>query len=138
MRTIWAAVGVVMVVSACGTTQSGSPASTSPATATSPAAGAAGSTEPAAPAGPTLDITIAGGTVTPTNAQLDAAVGQPITLTVTSDAADELHVHAVPEASFEVQPGADQTFEFTVDVPGRVEVELHELHRTVVTVQVRP
>jgi hypothetical protein len=37
-----------------------------------------------------------------------------------------------------VAPAADQSFEFTVDVPGRVEVELHELHRTVVTIQVRP
>jgi hypothetical protein len=98
----------------------------------------AGTPTPAEPAGPALDITIAGGTVTPTNARLDAAVGQPITLNVTSDAADELHVHAVPEATFDIEPRAGQAFEFTVDVPGRVEVELHELHRTVVTIQVRP
>src|ERR1700676_948229 len=71
-------------------------------------------------AGPTVDITIAGGTVTPTNAQLQAKVGQPITLRVSSDAADELHVHSVPDHTFTVEPRPDQTFQFTVDVPGRV------------------
>lgn len=134
-RIAWAVVGAVTVLSACGTTESGDQAPASTAASVSSEVSA---TSPAAPAGPTLDITIAGGTVTPTNAELDAAVGQPITLNVTSDAADELHVHAVPEASFEVEPTAGQSFEFTVEVPGRVEVELHELHRTVVTIQVRP
>lgn len=88
--------------------------------------------------GPVLDITIGGGTVTPTNGELEARVGMPITLVVSSDVADELHVHAVPEHTFDVVPAAGQSFQFTVDVPGRVEVELHEAHRTVVTIQVRP
>lgn len=92
----------------------------------------------AAEVGPVLDITIAGGSVTPTNAELEARVGMPITLMVTSDVADELHVHAVPEHTFDVRPAAGQSFQFTVEVPGRVEVELHEAHRTVVTIQVRP
>lgn len=95
---------------------------------------------PSAPAqaGPVLDITIADGAVTPVNAELSATVGTPITLRVTSDADDELHVHAVPEHSFAVRPGAGQHFEFTVDVPGRVEVELHHLDRTVATINVHP
>lgn len=95
-------------------------------------------TAAAAEVGPVLDITIAGGNVTPTNGELEARVGMPITLVVSSDVADELHVHAVPEHTFDVVPAAGQSFQFTVDVPGRVEVELHEAHRTVVTIQVRP
>ncbi|AQA03454.1 hypothetical protein BVC93_14720 [Mycobacterium sp. MS1601] len=95
-------------------------------------------TAAAAELGPVLDITIAGATVTPTNAELEARVGMPITLNVTSDVADELHVHAVPERTFAVEPAAGQSFQFTVDVPGRVDVELHEAHRTVVSIQVRP
>lgn len=90
------------------------------------------------PAAPVLDVTIADGTVTPTNAELSARVGEPITIDVTSDTADELHVHAVPEHEFEVKPAAGQHFRFTVDVPGRVEVELHHLNRTVAVIQVRP
>lgn len=118
----------VAVLSACGTGESGTSSSTSVSTRAA---------EPA-PSGPALDITIAGGTVTPTNAALEAQVGTPVTLNVTSDAADELHVHAVPEYTFEVKAAPAQTFQFTVDIPGRVEVELHKLHRTVVTIQVRP
>lgn len=35
-----------------------------------------------------IDVTIEGGEVTPTNAQLSAAVGQPIVIKVSSDSAD--------------------------------------------------
>lgn len=59
-------------------------------------------------------------------------------LQVTSDVADQLHVHSVPEHTFNIEPRPDQTFEFTVDVPGQVDIELHDLNRTVVTIQVRP
>lgn len=86
----------------------------------------------------TIDITIAHGQVTPANASLQATVHQPITLHVTSDATDELHVHSVPEHKFEVAATANQTFQFSVDVPGSVDVELHHLDRTVATIHVHP
>jgi heme/copper-type cytochrome/quinol oxidase subunit 2 len=89
-------------------------------------------------AGLVVDITIANGHVTPSNATLQAKVSEPITLRVTSDAADELHVHSVPDHKFQVAAVADQTFQFSVDVPGNVDVELHHLDRTVATIQVRP
>jgi plastocyanin len=89
------------------------------------------------PAGLVVDITISNGAVTPANAEFEAKVGQPITFRVTSDAADELHVHSVPDHEFEVAAKPDQTFQFSVDVPGQVEVELHKLDRTVATIQVQ-
>ena len=89
-------------------------------------------------AGLVVDITIANGQVTPSNATLAAKVSEPITLRVTSDAADELHVHSVPDHKFQVAAAANQTFQFNVDVPGNVDVELHHLDRTVATIQVRP
>ena len=88
--------------------------------------------------GLSVNVTIAHGQVTPANVTLQATVRQPITLHVTSDAADELHVHSVPDHKFEVAAAANQTFEFSVDVPGNVDVELHHLDRTVATIQVRP
>jgi heme/copper-type cytochrome/quinol oxidase subunit 2 len=91
-----------------------------------------------APGGPVLDVTIAKGQVTPTNATLQAKVGQPITLRVTSDAADELHVHSTPDHKFQVAAAPNQTFQFSVGVPGNVEVELHHLDRTIATIQVQP
>ena len=84
-----------------------------------------------------LDVTIAKGQVTPTNATLGAKVGQPITLRVTSDATDELHVHSSPDHKFQVAAAPNQTFQFTVDVPGNVEVELHHLDRTIATIPVQ-
>jgi len=85
-----------------------------------------------------LDIRIAGGSVTPVNAQTEARVGMPVTLVVDSDAEDELHVHAAPEHTFAVHVGQDQRFTFTVEVPGRVDVELHRANLTVTTIYVRP
>ncbi|OBI12815.1 hypothetical protein [Mycobacterium sp. E2497] len=101
------------------------------------ACGAKGPAQPP-PAGLDVYITIANGQVTPTNAALQARVKQPITLHVTSDAADELHVHSTPDHKFPVAVAANQTFQFSVDVPGNVEVELHHLNRTIATIQVQP
>jgi plastocyanin len=85
-----------------------------------------------------IDVTIAQGKVTPTDEQLKAKVGQQIVFKVNSDADDELHVHSSPEHEFEVKSGAGQTFDFSTTVPGRVDVELHHLNKTVATIQVEP
>lgn len=107
---------------------------------------AAGDREPAAPETPSaaqpapalpLAVRIAAGAVTPADARLEARVGQPIEVVVDSDTVDELHVHAEPEHTFAITPGAGQRFVFTVDVPGRVEIELHGAGHTVATLLVR-
>ena len=54
-----------------------------------------------------------------------------------SDAADQLHVHSNPEHTFNVEPKNGQSFQFTVDVPGKVDVELHQLDKTVATITVQ-
>ncbi|MEW5811612.1 MAG: hypothetical protein AB1925_19415 [Actinomycetota bacterium] len=126
----------------CGSTTTDSTSSTSQAasTAATTISTQPPRTEQVPPAadGTVVEVSIAGGTVTPTNGQARATVGKPIVLKVTSDVADQLHVHSVPEHTFNIEPRPDQTFEFTVDVPGQVDVELHDLNRTVVTIQVRP
>ncbi|MEE6138669.1 hypothetical protein SKC41_20370 [Mycobacterium sp. 050128] len=91
-----------------------------------------------APGALDIDVKIFQKQVTPTNAVLQAKVKQPIVLHVTSDATDELHVHSVPDHKFQVAAEPNQTFHFTVDVPGNVEVELHQLDRTIATIQVGP
>ena len=91
----------------------------------------------APPARLVVDVMIQGGKVTPTNEQLEAAVNQPIILRVNSDVADELHVHSNPEHTFKIEAKPDQSFQFTVNVPGKVDVELHELKKTVATIAVQ-
>lgn len=126
-----------VVVAGCGS----GPATTagpSPAAPTGTATPFVAAAPPSPAAGPVVPIVIAAGAVTPTNAEAEATVGQPIVLDVSSDAVDSIHVHSVPARVFEVQPRPGQRFEFTVDVPGRVDVELHDLNRTVVTIAVTP
>jgi hypothetical protein len=100
-----------------------------------------------------LDLTIDKGTVTPTNAALLAKVGQPIVVRVTTDEYDELAVGSSPDLRFDVdpRPRAPEVFQFTADVPGRVDVELlrmsgcpnrcartHQLDKTVAAIEVQP
>lgn len=91
----------------------------------------------APPARLVVDVTIKHGEVTPTNAQLRATVKQPIVIRVDSDSTDELHVHSTPEHNFDIGVGPGQSFQFTADVPGRVDVELHKLDKTIATIQVQ-
>lgn len=91
----------------------------------------------APPARVYIDVTIAGGTATPLNQQVEAKLGQPIIVRVNSDAADQLHVHSNPEHTFGIKAEKDQQFQFTVDVPGKVDVELHHLDKTVATITVQ-
>ena len=132
--------GVVVsavVTAGCGSPPA-APTGSLSAETTAAAAPSAATSPPSAAAGPVVDVTIAAGVVTPTNAEVDAAVGQPIVLDVSSDAADTIHVHSIPERVFDVQPLPGQRFEFSVGIPGRVDVELHDLNRTVVTIAIRP
>jgi len=84
-----------------------------------------------------IDVDIKGGQVTPTNAQLQATVKEQIVIRVNSDVADELHVHSNPEHTFKIEAKPMQSFQFTVDVPGKVDVELHQLNKTVATIAVQ-
>lgn len=136
---LFVVVGVVvaLVGSGCGSTATPALESTAAESAPSMTSAAVAPTAPPQ-AGTLVTVTIAGGAVAPTNAEATAVAGQPIVLEVNSDAPDSIHVHSVPEHVFEVQARPGQRFEFTVDVPGKVDVELHELNRTIVTITVRP
>jgi ABC-type glycerol-3-phosphate transport system substrate-binding protein len=85
-----------------------------------------------------IDVTIKGGEVNPTNAQLQAKTNEPIVVKVDSDVADELHVHSTPDHTFKIEAKSGQQFQFSVDVPGKVDIELHHLEKTIATVQVQP
>ena len=133
------AVASVVIVLASGCGAGADPSLQSPdAESPAPVASAPSSVAVLPQSGTVIGVGIAGGAVTPTNAEAEAVAGQPIVLEVSSDAPDSIHVHSVPEHVFEVQPRPDQRFEFTVDIPGQVDVELHELNRTIVTIKVRP
>ncbi len=85
-----------------------------------------------------VEIAIEGGAVTPEGERYDVTVGEPIRLVVDSDMADELHLHANPEQSFDVEVGVDQVFELTLEQPGVAELESHELGVLVASFAARP
>jgi hypothetical protein len=113
---------------ASGTASSSQPSTVSPSDM---------SNEQAPPTRLVVDVDIKGGNVTPTNQQLPAGVKEQIVVRVNSDAADELHVHSTPEHKFNVEAKPSQSFQFTVDVPGKVDIELHKLNKTIATITVQ-
>lgn len=123
----------------CADDESGADEASSPTTsATSePAPADAATTEPAEPEGVVVDVTIADGAVTPQGDRVEVEVGEPVTLRVTSDEADEIHVHSDPEHSLDVEAGTPDELTFTVDRPGQVAVESHHLDVTIVQLVAR-
>lgn len=134
IKTLAAVCTVALLVAGCGA--STTPENTSTASGTATAAPEM-TDQQAPPERVVIDVTIAGGNVTPTNQQVQAKVKQPIIVRVDSDAADQLHVHSNPEHTFDIKPENGQAFQFTVDVPGKVDVELHHLDKTVATITVQ-
>jgi hypothetical protein len=124
-----------LITAGCGGSNGGEIASGSPSPST-----VTPSDMPNDQAPPTrlvIDVDIKEGNVTPTNEQLQAAVKEQIVIRVNSDVADQLHVHSNPEHTFNIEAKPMQSFQFTVDVPGKVDVELHQLKRTIATIAVQ-
>ena len=84
-----------------------------------------------------VTITIKDGKVMPRGERVEVRKGQKITLVVTSDADEEIHVHSDPEHTYQVKAGGSIEKSFTIDTPGQVAVEAHHLDATIVQLVVR-
>ena len=132
---------LAVTLGGCGSEEE--PEATDPATSASPTP-----TETATPtetesasesptaSGTRIEIVRAGDSVTPAGERVEAAVGEPITLVITSDAPGELHVHSTPEQEVAYGAGTSE-HEVTIDRPGVVEVESHDPHLVVLQLEVR-
>ena len=101
--------------------------------------GSSGGSDAAAPVkGVTIDIAIKDGKVTPQGKRVNVKVGQKITLHITTDVGEEVHVHSEPEHEYELAAGDDVNESFTLKVPGQVAVEAHGLDVTILQLVVRP
>ena len=69
--------------------------------------------------------------------RIDVPLGSEVAFKVTSDVADEVHLHGY-DLSFEVGAGAASEFRFTADVPGIFEVELEGSGVPLATLVVAP
>ena len=104
-----------------------------PATTEAPPA----TTTEAATAPVQVDVVVVGGEpqggIVRESVDLDSAV----VLTVTSDVADEVHLHGY-DLMADVAPGAPATIRFTADAPGRFEIELENTGVQIAELEVRP
>ena len=84
----------------------------------------------------TIDITFEGDTVKPQGARVEVVAGEPVKLRIDADQGGELHVHSSPEQELEYPAGTtEQTI--TLDQPGVVDVESHDLEQLIVQLEVR-
>lgn len=139
LRALLTLSAAAVLLAGCGSsTEAGAPAADSSAASTPSETAAPPLTDNQTPPNRLIvDVTIKGGEVTPTNEPLQSGLGEAIVIRVNSDAADELHVHSNPEHTFKIEPKQGQQFQFTVDVPGNVDVELHQLNKTIATITVQ-
>jgi hypothetical protein len=122
---------------ACGENQESQPAATSsPSTPTGSA-----STQPSTLPTSTetlIEVSVADGRVSPgPDRRVEVARGDSVRIVITSDHADEVHVHGY-DLEAEVTADRPTTLEFVADQPGAFEVELHEIDPGLLfTLQVR-
>lgn len=93
------------------------------------------STTPAGPASRTINITLSGGQVTGETGRVEVPLGTPVTISVTSDVTDEIHVHGY-DVTADVPAGGSGSVNFTATIPGVFEVELEGAHRQLFELQV--
>ena len=102
---------------------------------TAPAGGGTTATTPAA-VGTVLSVTVRGGSVVEGASRQRATLNQPVTIRVTSDVADEVHVHGYDKtAAVAANRATDLTF--VANIPGVFEVEFERTHKLLFTLEVR-
>ena len=104
------------------------------------ASGGGSTTRPAATpttaAGTVLAVTVRGGSVVDGASRQRATLNQPVTIRVTSDVADEVHVHGY-EKRVDVAAGRTGEVTFVANIPGVFEVEFERSHKLLFTMEVR-
>jgi hypothetical protein len=115
---------------------------------TDPAASASGSsaagstaTPSAATTAPTsatrqrIEVTVAEGRVSGDTGRIPVVAGEQVTLVITSDVADEVHVHGY-DLTADLAAGTPAELSFTATIPGVFEVELHDAGTVLRSLQV--
>ena len=84
-----------------------------------------------------IPVTIQGDKVTPNGERIDVDAGQDVELDITADAPGEIHVHSTPEQELEYDEGESTLTITGLKQPGTVDVEVHELEKIIVQLEVR-
>ena len=117
------------VLTACAGTAAPDAASPSSSTAPGETPAAAG------PAGQLIEVEVTGGRVSGDTGRVPVAADDHVTLVITSDVADEVHVHGY-DLETALSPGRPAELAFDATIPGVFEVELHEAGTLLLSLQV--
>lgn len=131
-----------LALTGCSTGAS-EPAAPAPVAAATEAPSADPTAAPTAAPEPTVEpddaqviaVTVAGGEVTGDIGRVEVPMGTIIRLVVTSDTADEVHVHGFDLYS-DVTPGQPGQLEFVADRAGVFEVEFHDSRQVLTRLQI--
>ena len=77
--------------------------------------------------GTVVSVKVSNGDVTVDPSEAAVGVGEKLRIEVTSDAADEVHVHGY-DVTEDLKAGKRATIDLTADIPGVFEVELEQSH----------
>lgn len=133
-----ALVAAAAVLSACG---DGDPSTIeTPSPTGTPSASATLSPAPSSTLPPGVDqlvsVTVRGGEVVGGAQRVRVRTGDVVRLVVTSDVADEVHLHTY-DKKVDVAAGGTAALTFTASIPGVIAAELESAHLTLVRFQVR-
>lgn len=132
----WSAIGgslgVVLVLGACGSDQD----PTFDAEPTTRATGAPTSTT-LAPDVKVFVVSVRDGKVDGGAGTAEVTVGDRVRIEVTSDAADEVHVHGY-DLTGDIEAGVTTRIDMVADKAGQWEIELHEAGIVLTTLRVNP
>ena len=134
------ALGAVLLTG-CAAGQELEEATTPPAPASSgPAALPSAPQSPTAASSPTpavrtVAVAYAGGEVTGTSGREQVPVGEQVVLRISSDVAEQVHVHGY-DLEGAVPAGGSVDIPLTADIPGVFEVELHDSGKVLLQLRV--
>jgi hypothetical protein len=129
------AAAVVPLAGCAGTNGTESSPSPSRGSASASSSSSAPAGTSAAADGRRIEVTVSGGQASGDTGRVQVPQGEHVSLVITSDVADEVHVHGY-DLEEELEPGKPTNLTFDATVPGVFEVELHETGTLLLTLQV--
>ena len=110
---------------AAGQEQADTAAAPAPAPASAAPSATASATPSPTPTVRTVEVAYAGGEVTGTSGREEVLLGEDVVLRLSSDVAEEVHVHGY-DLEAAVPAGGSVDIPLTASIPGVFEVELHD------------
>ena len=110
--------------------------SSAPSSSSSPTSAAPSSPAPTTAAARRIEVTVTGGQVSGETGRVPVTAGETVTLVVTSDTPDEVHVHGY-DLTAALTPGTPAELTFDAVIPGVFEVELHDAGTVLLSLQVQ-